>query len=160
MSFFGRSQPPDQCCSTTLTWQKGAYMSNAWREQKQTCATMSWTGMWWRGTSVKRLPITGKQRHAPPLLCPRVNDDFDWTCCPELCQVFQSVTTAVSPVSTPVRQNKPQLVATQCQHFNLHRVRIKRGHLQGGFGKSPRVILSIIQKPASIWIFPYSLIRA
>ena len=103
MSSFGRSQRQVQCCSTTSTWPKGTYMSNAWKGPKPTCAIMSSTDMWRRGTSVKGLPITGKQGRVPG-----INDGFDGKCCRELCQVFQSITTAVSPAVTPVHPNKPQ----------------------------------------------------
>lgn len=61
MNSFGRSQQQDQWCSTTLMWQKGTYMSNAWKGPKPTCAIMFWTGLWGRGILVKKLPITGKQ---------------------------------------------------------------------------------------------------
>lgn len=54
---------------------------------------------------MKRLPITGKLQ---PLS--EMNDSFDGKYCLELCQLFQSKATVVSPVPTPVHQSKPQLV--------------------------------------------------
>lgn len=105
MSSFGRSQQQDQWCSITLIWQKGTFMSNAWKGPKPTCAIMSWTGLWGRGILVKGLPITGKKQHPSAM-----NDGFNGKYCLELCQVFQSIATVVPPVLTPVHQRKPQLV--------------------------------------------------
>lgn len=61
MNSFGRSPQQGQWCSTTLMWQKGTYMSNAWKGPKLTCAIMLWTGLLRRRILVIKLPITGKQ---------------------------------------------------------------------------------------------------
>lgn len=68
-------------------------MSNAWKVLKPTFATMSWTDTSRRGTSVRRLPITGKHQH----IRPGISNGVDGKCCAELCQ---ALTSAVSPTAT------------------------------------------------------------
>lgn len=124
MTFFGRSQQQDQCCSTTLMWLKETFMSNAWKGPKPTYAIISWTGMWERGTSVKRLPITGK---------------LWWEILPRVMSGIPLNSNCSVPCDDPSGPKQTSTSASQCQCFNLQS---KGDDLKGFVEKLPKLYIT------------------
>lgn len=115
MSSSGRNPQQAQCWSTTLMSQKETYMLNSWKGPKPTYAIMSWTGMWGRGTSLKRLPITGKQQCV----------QSEWWLWGE---ILPGVTSGISvnssccvlcPCCKPSAWNQTSFDAIRCECFSL-----------------------------------------